>query len=367
MKFPSPQWTFNSARRRAIFVSLPALILLIDYLVFPVIFETYQGKTPNITELLTYQVQRLGTYKGHQVSLSMDDLSQPQFLNYIKEERNGLVISVFTDSDKTSPSASGALLRAVLQRLKELSPNDHRNLVDRLKKSDGLTPGAVISFPLNVPGDKYVDFPLNFLFILVFEYGTVEKDQLTQGIKSVLDAARQESMSNLILPCVGINSESRDSEKFNDFFSSFFAAVTATDRPLNVYLSLYAQWPTFVLEEAVAGLNGSWGTIPKESSKTTSLYRRDLRLTLLFLIVCLFVSSFFTRLTIVNFLLITLGFAASGTAVNKALDFFAQGYSATFRSVLQVLILLILAISFPFIVNLSLEKVFTNKEDGEHG
>lgn len=364
MKFPNPQRTFNSARRRAIFVTIPALILLVDYLFFPVVFETYRPvETANITHLLTHQVEWLGTYKGHQVSLSIDDLSQPQFLSYLKQKRNGLVVSVFRNEKE--PFEVGALMRAVLQKLKEVSPNDYRKLVDRLQKADGIKRGDVIPFPLDLPGDKYSEFPLNFLFIVVFEYGNVKEDQLTQGIKSVLDAARQQSMSNLVLPCVGVNSDNRDSSKFNDFFSAVFAAFTATDRPLNIYLSLYSEWPTFVLEEAVAGLNGSWQTLPKES--VTSLYRRDLRLTLLLLIVCVFVSSFFTQLTIVNFLLITLGFAASGTAANKALDFFAQGYPATFRSVLQVLILTILALSFPFIVNLSLQKVFTNEGTGEHG
>jgi len=364
MKFPSPQWAANSALRRAIFVTIPALVLVVDYLFFPVILETYRPvEAANITHLLTRQVEWLGTYKGHQVSLSLDDLSQPEFLSYLKEKKNALVVSVF--HDEKAPFAMGALMRAVLEKLKEVSPSDHRKLIDRLQKSDGIKPGEVIPFPLDLPRDKYAQFPLSFLFILVFEHGNVDTDDLTKGIKSVLDAARQQSMSNVILPCVGVNSDSRDSAKFDEFFSSVFAAFTATDRPLNIYLSLYSEWPTFVLEEAVSGLNGSWQTLPKES--VTSLYRRDLRLTLLLLIVCVFVSSFFTRLTIANFLVITVGFAAAGTAANQALDFFAQGYPATFRSVLQILILLILALSFPFIVNLSLQKVFPNQGEGGHG
>ncbi len=367
MKFPNPRWTFNSAWRRAIVVTLPALILLVDYLFFPVLLETYRpAKTAaDITNLLVHKIQRLGNYKGHQVSLSIDDLSQPEFLNHLKEQRNGLVISVF--NDKTAPFAKGALLRAVMLKLKELSPHDYRKLVDRLQKADGITPGEVISFPLSLTGNKYAEFPLNFLFIVVFEYGNVEEDKLTKGIQSVFAAARQESMSNLILPCLGISSESGNSTKFDEFFRSVFAALSASDGPVNVYISLYAQWPTFVLEEGVAGLNRAWETISKDSPETTSLYRRDLRLTLLFMIVCVFVSSFFARLTIVNFLLITLGFAASGTAANKALHFFAQGYPSTFRSVLQILILMILALGFPFIVNLSLQNVFTNEGDGKDG
>jgi diacylglycerol kinase len=365
MKFRNPQWTFNSAKRRTIFVALPAVILLIDYLLFPILFEYRPAKTADVTQLLTYQTQWLGTYKGHQVNLSIDDLAQPQFLHYLKEKSNGLVVSAFHDENE--PLATGALLRAAMQKLQQLSPNDYRKLVDRLQKANGITPGEVITFPLDLPGDKYADFPLNFLFIVVFGSGNVEDDQLAQGIKSVFDAARQQSISNLILPCVGINAESKNRLNFNDFFKSVFAGLTTTDGPLNVYLSLYAQWPTYVLEDAVTGLNGSWETIPKESSGVTSLYRHDLRLTLLLLIVCIFVSSFFTRLTIINFVLITVGFAASATAVNKVLDFFAQDYPPLFRSALQILILLILALGFPFIVNLNLQKVFSNEEDGKHG
>lgn len=357
MEFPKPSPNLNSWKRRFLFVLVPVLILVIDYKFFPVVFETYsEDKTADITYLLTNQSQSLGRYKGHQISVSLDDIRGPEFLNHLKEKANGLVVSVFSDEDDF---VSGPLLRAAMQQLQKLSSNDHRKIVDRLKRKGGLRAGEVIPFPLALPADKYKQFPVDVLLVVVFESGNVEEEELGLGIKSVLNLAQRQEVTNLVLPCLGVNWEAQPKMTFSEFFKIVFDNLSAGDRPLHLYLSLYRQWPSYLLEEAVAGLNGSWeADIQKPASPGPSIYRRDLRLTLVFLALCIFVCSFFARLTVLNFLAIGLSFVGISLGGHGLIDLFAQGYPATFRFFLQIAILIVLAFGFPFIVTWDLKSIF---------
>ncbi len=362
MRVPKITTTFNSSKRRGVFVVVPLLILLVDYSFFPVIWDTYRyPQNADITYLLTHQTQPLGSVRGHHIHLSMDDILDPKFLGYLKQPRNALVISVFTDAQAP---ASGALLRAVMQKLQKISPNDYRKLVDRLKQQRSLTPGDTISFSLALPTDKYHEFPVDYLFLLVCESGNLEKQDLDKGIKRVLDLAQKEKISSLVLPGVGINWEARNlSGKFDEFFGAFFTNLSATDRPLNIYLSLYTQWPSFVLEAAIASVNSSWDAGFQKPNETSTLYRGSFRLIMLFLCLCLFVSSFFATLTLANFFVISLSFVGSAIGSNKLVDFFTEGYPPSIKSVLKIIVLTVLAFGFPFIVGLSPQKIFKKDEN----
>jgi hypothetical protein len=356
MEFPTPTPNLNSWKRRLLFVLIPVLILIIDYKSFPVVFETYsESKTADITYLLTNNNQSLGRFKGHQLSVSLDDIRGSQFLNYLKEKPNALVVSVYSDEEDF---VSGPLLRAALYQLQKLSPNDHRKIVDRLGRKGGLRTGEVIQFPLALTAEKYKEFPVDVLFVLVFPSGNLEEEDLGAGIKSVFDLAQQQKVTNLVLPCLGVNWEDQPKMSFSEFFKVVFANLSASNRPLHLYLSLYRQWPSYLLEQAIAGLNGSWeADIQKPSPPGPSIYRRDFRLTLAFLTLCIFVCSFFARLTVVSFLAIGMTFIGISLAGNSLMDFIAQGYPAL-RIFLQIAILIVLAFGFPFIVTWDISRIF---------
>jgi hypothetical protein len=186
----------------------------------------------------------------------------------------------------------------------------------------------------------------------------VEEQELGPGIKSVLNVAQQQGVTNLVLPCLGVNWEFQPKITFSDFFKVVFDSLSATDRPLHLYLSLYRQWPSYLLEDALAGLNGSWEADLQKPAAAPSLYRSDLRLTLVFLTLCIFVCSFFARLSVVNFLAIGLSFVGISLGAHQLIDRFAQGYSTTFRFFLQIASLMVLAFGFPFIVTWDVKSIF---------
>lgn len=354
---------FNSSIRRWLFVLIPAVILLLDFLVFPVILENRRTqKDANIVDLLVHQPQLLGTFKSHSVYVSLDDIRDLRYLNYLKQNGNALVISVFVDDDGSA--SGGALQRAVTSKLQSVSPADYRKFVDTMRQDRTFAPGVAVPFVLDIPTDKYHAFPIDQLLILGFESGHIEDEEIKKGMLEVLNLAERQNVSNLVLPCLGSNWESKDSASFDRvFFNAFFDNLPASKNPQAIYLSLYSQWPSFELEEATASLNGAWSGTFQKVDKFPALYRRDFRLILLFLVLCLLVCSFFVTLTVRNFLIVSLSFAGAALGSNQLIDFFAQGYPTTVRFVLEIIVLMALAMGFPFIINWNPQEIFKRKEN----
>jgi hypothetical protein len=93
------------------------------------------------------------------------------------------------------------------------------------------------------------------------------------------------------------------------------------------------------------------------------LYRGDYRWTLLFLSVCLLVSSFYAPLTFKNFLIICVSFIAVATGAVKTMDFVTQGHGVLFCEVAKIATLGFLAAGFPFLINWNPKNVFSKEDD----
>jgi hypothetical protein len=118
------------------------------------------------------------------------------------------------------------------------------------------------------------------------------------------------------------------------------------------------------LEEAVTALNRVWAYQSGGfSALAFVLYRMDFRLTLLFLPLCLLVSSFFVPLTAKNYLIIVFSFIGSVVGAGRLIDFVAQGHGSTFRFLVQVIVTAVLSAGFPFLVNWNPKNLFS-KERG---
>ena len=358
----APDIKRNSSKRRVLVVLIPLLALAADYVFFPV-FRDAEEKGADISLLLSQQTQLLGTFLGHHVYASIDDIQNPGFLSQLNQKGNALVVSAFASGDDKRPPSSGALLRSVQQKLQRVSPNDHRKLVDSLERKGGLAAGDVLPVRLSLPVAKHREFPIDVLLILFFD-SSVESEDLQKGMKTVLNLARTEKTSNLIIPCAGTSWESNHSLGFKEFFDAVFADLSAGDSPFGIYLSLYERWPSFVLEDAVASLNSSWHASFQQPNKISLIYRRDFRLTLIFLSLCLLVCSFYAPLTVKNTLIIVVSFVSIGLGSKQLLDFFVQGQSALAGFMLQLGVLAVLAFGFPVIINWSPKNIF-KKETGE--
>jgi len=349
------------ALQRFFFIFSPLFLLLIDYLIFPVMFQAHQtAREANLVELLSRQTLLLGTYRGHRIHVSIDDIRDSHYLSHVKNNKNALVISVFIDS--SGSPIGGPLQWAVKEKLEATSPGDYRKFVDMSKENRNFSGGRVFSFPLNVPQTRYHLFPLDHLFLLTFEHSANVGD-LEMGITEILRLAEKEDISNLILPCLGLYWEKYGSLTFYDFFDSFFHNVSVSSKPSDIYLSLYTQWPSFFLEEAIESLNSSWDhNFSKFADRTPTLYRRDFRLTLLFMSLCLCVCSFHVTPSLKNFVVIGTSFFGVALGVNESIHAFDQDYTPLARSTLQVLALTVLAVGFRFIVNWNPQQIFKRSE-----
>jgi hypothetical protein len=249
----------------------------------------------------------------------------------------------------------------VLEKLMQISPNDGRRLRDLFDQIKGRSPGEILEFSLDVPEDQYYRFPIKHLFVLLIEQGDSgqSKDVISKGITGIIEKAERKNVSTLIIPCIGYNWANKNSIVFDDFFRPVFQSLTLASAPRQIYLSLYTNWPTFVLEQAVSSLNGIWKENFQASyGRIPVPYRANLRLILLLLSVCLLVCSFYAPLTFKNFLIIVSSFVGSAVGSNSLITFLTQGYDASFRIFVLAIVLIILAVGLPFFVHWNPKDIF---------
>ncbi len=336
-------------------VTAPLVVLTVDIWRSPILFETHRVKNyASITSLLAHQSLFLGTIAGHRIHVSIDDILSPKFLGQVQGRGNALVISLFIDE---KGRIFGALTRAILEKLRRVSPNDHIRMVQRLAGGAGIRPRRLLPFDLDVPKERYREFPVDHLYALTLTKADPERDYLPEAFRRIIRLADKDAVSNLIIPCVGTNWERSGSLEFDEIFRPFFEGLEGADHPRDVYISLYAEWPSFQLEEAVTSLNSTWDAYFQKPGQW-AFYHRDFRLFLFFLSVCLLVSSFYAPLTIKNFLIISGAFLGTTRGSGTVLAFLTQGYSLKFVFAVQILTLTALSVGFPFIVKWNPKDLF---------
>lgn len=344
-----------------LFIVLPIIILIIDFLLFPTVIENFeQVSRIDIVSLLTDRVASLGIFRANQIHVAVDNIYDDRCLNYIKKFPNGLLISYFIDD--SSRLRAGPLGTAVLWKLSRVSPDDKIKLLDLLDQLSGRRPGEVVGLELSIPDEQFSQFPVDYLFIVLFEEGSsvsIGDRIISQAIAEVFSNAERKNISTLIIPCLGYNWEDKNSIKFDDLFHSVFESVKVLSEPRDIFFSLYSDWPTFTLEEAINSLNKEWErNIRASNVQFPVVYRARSRLTLLLLAVCLLASSFQAPLNLKNFLIITSSFIASVLALTNIVDFITQGYSANLRLLINTFVMILVATGFPFFIRWNPRDIF---------
>lgn len=209
-----------------------------------------------LTELLSRRFLSLGTLKSYRLNASIDDIASDHYLKHLKEGRNGLVISAYEGSTRHGIRSrwAGELLSAVLTQLRQLSPNDYKNVSSRFNHDEDLDAGTVLPFQLTIPTATRRQFPVDDLMVAIFDRVNSRNEDFS-WVETVFELAAKQNTSSLIVPCLGRNWRDRNTIAFQDFFASLIARMP-TGRPhADVYFSLYSQWPTFEIEDAVKSLN----------------------------------------------------------------------------------------------------------------
>jgi len=346
--FPS-----GKTAQRAVFLSLPLFLLLSDYLSFPRIWEDYHSEHPVVANsLLEHPSVSAGVFHGHQISVSLDNITSADFLSDLPDAKNGLAVSCFLQSG-TNGLMEGDLVRAVNIKLDRVAPDDRERLRDLLSSRTPRRAGDIVPFSLQVPQASQERFPINHLFIMVFEQQNSDRDDeiLSKGLSNLVGSAEEQGLSTLVFPCICYTWRNNHSVSLAGLFEPLFKALADDDKILNIRVSLYADWPTSVVEDAVNALNSAREKAASaRAEESPILYRQDLRLILVFLIACLAISSLYTRLNLKNFLIIAVGFAGLALASKELIELFARGYSPAAHFGFKLAVWAVLALGFPFIV-----------------
>lgn len=335
---------------RIAFAIPPLLLLGIDFLLYPKLFEGFDCKKPiAVGSLLIHENLKLGIFRAHSILISIDDIRAINYLDRIKgEEDNALVLSVFAD-EKGSNVVPGALVSAVTERLHRLSPGDAQGLIDRLRAENNLSPGQVITFELHIPESKRTQFPVKYLLVAVLPYSAPGKmrESLLRTLPQVFNLAGERRVSNLVLPCLATNWENKNSLTFDEFFSAFFEALPTNTDPNRIHISFYTEWPTFYLEAAVSSLNANWlRSYAKVYDNFPQPYQADIRLILILLFICLLVVSYSVATTVRNWAAVVFLFVGAAAASEKAVIELLQGRGPATVLAFKFAVLTILALEF---------------------
>jgi len=352
-------------RRRILVLLVLAAVLSIDLWIFP-LYETHlESQTVSVVALLSHPRVELGSLKAHRIFVSIDDIEQLSQSALAKQKSTALIISVFVANTGEGVRPFGALQASVLAKLAEFSPSDHFALVNKLSETHAIESVEVIDLELHVPEDRYSNFPVNHLLMVILPRYRPDPGDLQKGVQRALDLASRLRVSNVLVPCLATNwmkAEPGNALPFNVFFRELFDSLSLGSQPRNIYISLYSRWPSLVLEDAVFALNEEWGQETSTMNMTFPLYRRDLRLTIFFLALCLMVCSLWIQLTLKNVLVVAVSFVGLSLGVDKWVSLIAPPDRPSLQLIVQLIVLVVLSAGFPIVVRWNPKDLFGSKE-----
>jgi len=356
----------NSPARLALVLLVPIVILAVDFSRYPIIFSKFTPEgAGNINEVLRNGAASLGIFKGHRVFASIGEISDPRFLYFIRSGTTGLVVSAYVDTVKGQSTIQGALQSAVINRVQSLSKEKAVALVDHFSNLTEPSSWDVSDVPLDLSAAELRLFPINRVFVVALPTGRPQEDELKKALGRTMIVSQEAHIANLVVPplTVRIAEHAKDSLSFSDFFRTFFAAIPIADHPDRLYLSLDQSWPTSELQSAMEALNAAWRQTVTDEEGNYILYRRDVRMIMLALLVCLIACSFSVKYTPKNFLIIFFGFVAIAFGADKWFTPLVVGSNANALLEAQAIVLLIMAIAFPIIVTWNPKDVFDHSGD----
>ncbi len=348
---------------------VPLAVLGIDLYLFPLLFSRMViERSAGLVDVLQKQAVELGVFRAHHLYVSIDDIADPQYLSLLPPGATALVISAYIAGDGTQTNADGALLGAVLSRLRRLSSEDHIRLTDELAKLRKPSNWQVTDLALHVPASNFRSFPVDHLLIVALPEGHPDPKNLQAALAQALTVSQRKRLANVIVPTLAVrwDDHGKNALSPSDFFDTFFGGLPVADHPDRIYLSLYKSWPTFQLEETAEALNTRWKLSVSDAEGDYVLYRREIRLVLCALVICLLACSFSATYTLKNFVIIALSFVTLGFSAGKWVAPLVVEQGAGAQLLVQIVILVVLAIAFPIIVTWNPKEVF-DKDKPQHG
>jgi len=359
MRFSSIRFA-NSAARMALVLALPTFLLLLDVYLHPLLVASTESTgTADLNQIMTHGTVSLGHLRAHQIMVSIDAIDDPDYLRFLHGAPNALVISTFVDVDK-QVYGSGALQFAVRRRLQQVSPRDDADLQSLLERLRGFYAGQLLTLPLHTSADKFPGLPLNYILIIALPRHP-DSDDVESGLKRAFQQAERLGIVNIILPELATNWQNETNNRLlslGDLYGAMFSSINSGEYPRYIYVSLYKQWPTFQLEGAAATLNEAWIKTIEDATDTVPLYRAEIRLTLIFLIVCLMTCGFLVSYTVRTFLIVAVSFVTLAVGAKELLAFLSLDSGPIYGLFVRFGVLAVLALGFPAIVSWNPKDIF---------
>ncbi|MBI1876345.1 MAG: hypothetical protein HYS05_20990 [Acidobacteria bacterium] len=350
---------------RLVVALVPLVWLYVDWWMFPAAFESRTSATEvRISDLLAHQRVELGTYRAHRFYVAIENIAGSSFLADLNEP-SALLISHFVSEDEPGKVTMGQLARVVEARLVSVDPALGHRFTDWIVAASRRNAGEALDLSLDLTETDRRHIPLDRIILVTLENGPsgIANESIGKALAGAFVIVARHSTANFIVPCVGYNWEDNNTIDFPTYFNLLFDSVPAGPRPRAIHLSLYSNWPTFALERAVGAINAAWQRRNPVMRNWTDItvYRGDIRWTLLLLSVCLFTSLGFVCATPRSVGLILTTYVGAVIAGDSMIRFLFADTPAGVVAALQVITRGGLAVGFPLIIRWKAEDLFGSR------
>jgi hypothetical protein len=360
--------------QRWLLISLPLLLLGIDIAISPIFLES-SGSSSGLSAalLVSKGVVYLGNFRSHRIYVSLDDISDsayPGFVQHREEDgqaawgrkrRTGTALAI--SIVKVEEGWTGSLLTSLLHKLAVAAPDDHDKLIDRLGLAQTETSDVLWYDFSETSSATSPSFSVDHLLLLKLH--DQKKEIFASELQELLSLAGQEHLSELVLPCLGSDSDIKGRDRLScaDTYTASFQGLGSGESPESLYFSLYKRWPDVIIAQELESLNGAWkSALAREATKygpIPILHEADVRLMLLFLSVCLLTCSFRIQLTFRNFLIICVSFIPVALELqDKLTPLISQLFESSPAWAIKSSLLAVLSSGYLFFISFDIKNLF---------
>ncbi len=305
-------------------VFLPLLFLANDLRLFPFVFHTYRSENKVIWQQLADSRRvHLGRYNGHGVFIVLDDISNTESFNFMSPGKTAIVVSHFLGGDGVS-SRTGSVSREIKKRLDRHSSSQATAFMEFLRKTPPFVEGDILEFQVKAESELQNDFLISHIFILLFnEDGTQAENikSIKTGFKKIFDSASQKKIKNLIIPALTVDPRHPDNLQLGSFYSAVSDVTPVGIYPKQIYVTLYSELSTRFIANAIDSGRPEWNKrLTGKIGISVRLFNSEFRMVMILLSLCLFISTFITKFSFRNALIISISFIAFATGATAAVN-----------------------------------------------
>jgi len=340
---------------------VPLILLCIQFGLKPYFLSTASKTQPCDWRALSSQERiHIGRYRGHEIHLALFDLERDPSL-FPDSQASVLFLSHFIVNDGIThyqPAPS----RAVHRRLSEYSLNLKKKFANLLHTTVKKSPGDALFFWVD-PQEK---FPFKMVCVLIFgkEDGPDKiADQMRDGVRKSISVIDNEGFDSLVLPMLTVNPGIATLSDYKRVFRVILESLPQGGLPSEIVFSVYKNLETVQISKAADGVCEGWQELLTEAGPLhTRISDLRTRQYLLFLFVCLLVSSFYTKLTLRNAIVIAVAYTTVAEPASAVVASLGSSFFADLSFYATIAVHAFVAVSLGWIVHLNPKDVFGKKK-----